>query len=42
MYYMMDKDLIRDKLYKLIDQLNEKKINYRDFYFALLDNKHPL
>ena len=22
---MMDKDLIRDKLYKLIDQFNEKK-----------------
>ena len=37
----MDKDLKEDKLYQLIDQFNEKKINHRDFYFVLLDNTHP-
>ena len=36
----VDKDLIEDRLYLLIDQLNERKINHRDFYFALLDNIH--
>ena len=29
----MDKDLIEEKLYQLIDQLNEKKL-IRDFYFV--------
>ena len=28
----IDKDLIEDKLYQLIDQFNERKINHRDFY----------
>ena len=28
----IDKDLIEDKLYQLIDQFNERKINRRDFY----------
>ena len=37
----MDKDLIEDKLYELIDPLIERKINYRDFYFAILNNLHP-
>ena len=36
----MDKDLIEDKLYELIDQFNERKINHRNFYFALHDNIH--
>ena len=34
----MDKDLVEDKLYQLIDQFNERKINHRDFYFVLLCN----
>ena len=37
----MDKDLIKDKLYELIDQFNERKINRRDFYSVLLDNTQP-
>ena len=36
----MDKDLREYNLYQLIDQVNERKINYRDFYFELLDNIH--
>ena len=36
----MDKDLIEDKLYELIDQFNERKINHKDFYFALHANIH--
>ena len=28
----MDKDLIEDNLYQLIDQFSEGKINYRGFY----------
>ena len=36
----VDKDLIKDRLYKLIDQYDEPKINYRGFYFALFDNIH--
>ena len=31
----------RDKLYQLVDQLNERKINHRDFYSALPDIIHP-
>ena len=27
-------------MYQLLGQCNEGKINYRDFYFALLDNIH--
>ena len=34
----MDKDLIEDKLYQLIDQI---KINHIDFYFKLLGKIYP-
>ena len=34
----MDKDLIEDKQYQLIDKLNRRKINHRDIYFVLLHN----
>ena len=34
----MDKDLKEDKLYQLVDQFSEGKIDYRDFYSELLDN----
>ena len=37
----IDKDLIEDKLYQLIDQFNERKINRRDSYLELLDSIHP-
>ena len=37
----MGKDLIEDKLYQLKDQFNERKINHKDFYFALLDHINP-
>ena len=37
----MDKALIEDKVYQLIDQLHERKLIHKDFYFALLDNIHP-
>ena len=37
----MGKDFIDDKLYQLVDQFNERKINHRDFYSALLDNINP-
>ena len=37
----MDKDLIEDKLYQLIDHFNERKINHRGFYFVLTDDIHP-
>ena len=37
----IDTDLIEDKLYQLMDQFNERKINLRDFYPALLDNIQP-
>ena len=37
----IDKYLIEDKLYKLIDQFNERKISHRDFYFVLIENIHP-
>ena len=37
----MDKYLIEDKLYQLIDEFNERKINETDFYFVLLDNTCP-
>ena len=36
----MDKDLIVDKLYRLIDPFHQRKINHRDFYFVLLGNIH--
>ena len=37
----MDKDLIEDKLYQLIDQFNGRKINHINFYFEFLNNIHP-
>ena len=37
----IDNYLIEDKLYKLIDQLNERKINQLELWFAILDNIHP-
>ena len=37
----MDKDLIDDKLYQLVDQFSERKFIHRDFYSELLDNIHP-
>ena len=36
----MDNDLIKEKLYQLIDQFKKSKINHRDFYIVLLDNRH--
>ena len=36
-----DKDLIEYILYHFIDPVNKIKINWRDFYFELLDNIHP-
>ena len=37
----MDKNLIEDELYELIDQFNKRKISHINFYFTLLDNEHP-
>ena len=37
----MDKDLIEHKVYQLIYQLSERKINNRVFCFVLLENVHP-
>ena len=37
----MDKDLIEDKLYQLVDQFIERKINHRDFISTLLNHIHP-
>ena len=37
----MYKDLMEGKLYQYIDQIIERKNNYRDFYSALLDSKYP-
>ena len=37
----MEEYLVEDKLYLLIDQFNENKINHKTFYYALLDNIHP-
>lgn len=36
----MDKDLRKDKLYQLVDQYNERKINYKDFDSEFLNNIH--
>ena len=32
----LDKDLIENRLYQLIDQFNERKVSHRDFCFAFL------
>ena len=37
----MDKDLIKYKLYQLIDQLIERKINLRYFCSVLLNDMYP-
>ena len=37
----MDKDLIENKPYQLIDQFHERKTNHKDFYSKPLDNIHP-
>ena len=36
----IEKDLLEDKLYQLIDQFNVRKISHRDFFFTLLNNVH--
>ena len=36
----MDKELIEDKLYKIIDQFNERKITSVKFYSILLNKIH--
>ena len=36
----MDKELIEDKLYKIIDQFNERKITSAKFYSILLNKIH--
>ena len=36
----MGKDLIEDKLYQLVHQFNERRINHRDFYSTLPNNRH--
>ena len=33
----MNKGLIEDEMYQLIDQFNERKVNQRGFYSALLE-----
>ena len=37
----MDKELIEDKLYQIIDQFNERKILSTKFYSMLLNKIHP-
>ena len=37
----MDKELIEDKLYQIIDQFNERKITSTKFYSILLNKIHP-
>ena len=36
----MDKELIQDKLYQIIDQFNERKITSTKFYSILLNKIH--
>ena len=36
----IDKELIENKLYQIIGQLNERKITYAKFYSILLNNIH--
>ena len=36
----MEKDLIKNNLYQLIDQFNKREINHRDFYLELVNNRH--
>ena len=37
----MDKDLIENKLYQIIDQFNERKITSKKFYSIPLNKIHP-
>ena len=37
----MDENLIEDEQYQLLERFSKRKINHRDFYFALLDNTYP-
>ena len=37
----MDKDLIKDKLYQIINEFNESKITPVKFYLILLNEIHP-
>ena len=37
----MDKELIEDKLYQIIDPFNERKITLRRFYSTFLNKIHP-
>ena len=37
----MDKDLIEDKLYQLVDQFSEQKTNHRAFTSTLLNHIQP-
>ena len=39
--FYINKDMIRDRLHKLIYQFNKRNINQKDFYFALLDSINP-
>ena len=37
----VNKELIKDKLYQVIDQFNERKITSTKFYSILLNKIHP-
>ena len=37
----MDKDLIEDKLYQLVDQFSERKTHHRAFTSTLLNHIQP-
>ena len=37
----MNKDVIEDKLYQIINQFNERKITYIRFYSRFLHKTHP-
>ena len=37
----MDKELVEDKLYYIIDQFRERKITSSKFYSILLNKIHP-
>ena len=37
----MDKDLIENKLYKIIDKFNQRKTTPVKFYSILLNKMHP-
>ena len=37
----MDKDFVEDRLYQIIDQINERKITSAKFYSILLNKIYP-